>query len=221
MDRFTVFLIQQLHRVSFITRRYSQTQEFQDFLQHQKSSSRICRRLRHKNNIYSYLIFTNFNYLKHMENTKKVAANAATAFNTTNEYATLYDLRMSEHFTLRNLALSGAVIRHRIANVPTTEETERLRALCENVLEPLRRRFGVIRVVNGYHSEELCRLTGSDNTSQHRLGEEADIHVSSMEVAQKMHDFIKANLIYDQLRLEAKPKTCTIILHVSYKVVRG
>lgn len=89
------------------------------------------------------------------------------------------------------------------------------------MLEPLRRRFGVIRVVNGYHSEELCRLTGSDNTSQHRLGEEADIHVSSMEVAQKMHDFIKANLIYDQLRLEAKPKTCTIILHVSYKVVRG
>lgn len=86
---------------------------------------------------------------------------------------------------------------------------------------PLRRRFGVIRVVNGYHSEELCRLTGSDNTSQHHLGEEADIHVSSMEVAQKMHDFIKANLAYDQLRLEAKPKTCTIILHVSYKVVRG
>lgn len=148
-------------------------------------------------------------------------ANAATAFNTTNEYATLYDLRMSEHFTLRNLALSGAVIRHRIANVPTAEETERLRALCENVLEPLRRRFGVIRVVNGYHSEELCRLTGSDNTSQHRLGEETDIHVSSMEVAQKMYDFIKANLVYDQLRLEAKPKTCTIILHVSYKVVRG
>lgn len=93
-----------------------------------------------------------------MENTKKVAANAATAFNATNEYATLYDLRLSEHFTLRNLALSGAVIRHRIANVPTTEETERLRALCENVLEPLRRRFGVIRVVNGYHSEELCDL---------------------------------------------------------------
>ncbi len=174
-----------------------------------------------KNNIYSYLILTNFNYLKHMENTKKVAANAATAFNATNEYATLYDLRLSEHFTLRNLALSGAVIHHRIANVPTAEETERLRALCENVLEPLRRRFGVIRVVNGYHSEELCRLTGSDNTSQHHLGEEADIHVSSMEVAQKMHDFIKANLAYDQLRLEAKPKTCTIILHVSYKVVRG
>lgn len=56
-----------------------------------------------------------------MENTKKVAANAATAFNATNEYATLYDLRLSEHFTLRNLALSGAVIRHRIANVPTAE----------------------------------------------------------------------------------------------------
>ena len=93
-----------------------------------------------------------------MENTKKVAAKAATAFYETKECATLYDLRLSKHFTLRSLALSGTVVRHRIANVPTTEETERLRALCENVLEPLRRRFGVIRVVNGYHSEELCRL---------------------------------------------------------------
>lgn len=150
-----------------------------------------------------------------MENTKKVAANTATAFIANG------DLRLSDHFKLREFTLSGAAIRYNLDNTPTTVEVERLRALCVNVLEPLRHRFGVIRVVNGYHSEEFCRLTGSDNTSQHRLGEEADIHVSSMEVAQKMYDFIKANLVYDQLRLETKPKTCTIILHVSYKVVRG
>ena len=78
------------------------------------------------------MIFTNFNYLKHMENTKKVAANAATAFNTTNEYATLYDLRMSEHFTLRNLALSGAVIR---SHFSTLVSVKRLRiALPKNVV---------------------------------------------------------------------------------------
>ena len=97
---------------------------------------------------------------------EKCTSRSDSAFYETKECATLYDLRLSKHFVLRNLALTGAVVRHRIANVPTVEETERLRALCENVLEPLRRRFGMIRVVNGYHSEEFCRLTGSDNTSQ-------------------------------------------------------
>ena len=133
----------------------------------------------------------------------------------------VYFMNLTTHFTLEEMCKSATADAHGIDNTPSEEHIRNLAALCENVLEPLRRRFGVIRVVNGYHSEELCRLTGSDNTSQHRLGEEADIHVSSMEVAQKMHDFIKANLVYDQPRLEAKPKTCTIILHVSYKVVRG
>ena len=67
-----------------------------------------------------------------MENTKKVAANAATAFIANG------DLRLSDHFKLREFTLSGAAIRYNLDNTPTTVEVERLRALCVNVLEPLR-----------------------------------------------------------------------------------
>lgn len=64
-----------------------------------------------------------------MENTKKVAANAATAFIANG------DLRLSDHFKLREFTLSGAAIRYNLDNTPTTVEVERLRALCVNVLE--------------------------------------------------------------------------------------
>lgn len=70
-----------------------------------------------------------------MENTKKVAANAATAFIANG------DLRLSDHFKLREFTLSGAAIRYNLDNTPTTVEVERLRALCVNVLEPLRHRL--------------------------------------------------------------------------------
>lgn len=89
-----------------------------------------------------------------MENTKKVAANAATAFIANG------DLRLSDHFKLREFTLSGAAIRYNLDNTPTTVEVERLRALCVNVLEPLRHRFGVLRITSGYRSERVNKIVG-------------------------------------------------------------
>ena len=48
------------------------------------------------------------------------------------------NLRLSPHFTLREFTLSGTAIAHNIGNTPHKEHVERLKALCENVLEPLR-----------------------------------------------------------------------------------
>ena len=101
-----------------------------------------------------------------MENTKKVAANAATAFIANG------DLRLSDHFKLREFTLSGAAIRYNLDNTPTTVEVERLRALCVNVLEPLRHRFGVIRITSGYRSERVNKIVGGAVSSQQRMCEE-------------------------------------------------
>lgn len=78
--------------------------------------------------------------------------------------------RLSEHFTLEEMCRSGAAVRHRIDNTPDREQTERLRQLCLNVLEPLRRRFGVIRITSGFRSERLNAIVGGANTSQHMRG---------------------------------------------------
>ena len=157
-----------------------------------------------------------------MKNTQMVAAKAATAYSE-KSMVTAYDLapatQLTEHFTLREFTLSATAIRHGIDNTPTDTEVERIKALCENVLEPLRRRFGVIRITSGYRSERVNQLVGGATFSQHRCGEAADIHVSSLEVAHKMCDFIREHLVFDQLILESVKKTGARWIHVSYRTV--
>lgn len=48
---------------------------------------------------------------------------------------------LSEHFSLSEMTQSGTAIRLGIANVPAADDIERMRQLCVNVLEPVRRRF--------------------------------------------------------------------------------
>lgn len=129
--------------------------------------------------------------------------------------------RLSEHFTLEEMCRSGAAVRHRIDNTPDREQTERLRQLCLNVLEPLRRRFGVIRITSGFRSERLNAIVGGADTSQHMRGEAADIHISGMETGRKMYEYITANLDFDQLLFEHSMSNGACWLHVSYKAGKG
>lgn len=129
--------------------------------------------------------------------------------------------RLSEHFTLEEMCRSGAALKHHIDNTPDREQTERLRQLCLNVLEPLRRRFGVIRITSGFRSERLNAIVGGANTSQHMRGEAADIHISGMETGRKMYAYITANLDFDQLLFEHSMSNGACWLHVSYKTGKG
>lgn len=127
------------------------------------------------------------------------------------------DERLSPHFTLMEMIVSGTAIRHNIDNTPEAVHVERLRALCQNVLEPLRRRFGVIRVTSGYRCSALNAKVGGAPDSQHLRGEAADIHVSSREVAGKMFAYIRDNLPFDQLLFERRSGNGVCWLHVSHK----
>lgn len=131
-------------------------------------------------------------------------------------YDTLPNRLLTTHFNLREFCISATAIRHGIDNTPPVEAERRLKTLCERVLEPLRHRFGVIRITSGYRSERVNKLVGGSATSQHLLGEAADIHAGSEEVARKMYEFIKQNLDFDQLIMEYRPKTATRWIHVSY-----
>lgn len=132
------------------------------------------------------------------------------------------DVQLSEHFRLSEFTRSATAIRHGIDNQPETEDIEALQSLCLNVLEPLRRRFGVIRITSGYRSPKLNSMIGGSRTSQHMRGEAADIHVGSLEVARKMYDFIMANVEFDRLLLEMKAGKvhCLHISHTTERVNR-
>jgi len=125
--------------------------------------------------------------------------------------------RLSEHFTLRELTQSGTAIKHNINNTPEAVHVERLRTLCQRVLEPLRRRFGVIRITSGYRCAALNAKVGGKPNSQHLQGEAADIHVSCRQQGEKMFAYVRDNLSYDQLLLERRARTGTVWLHVSCK----
>lgn len=126
------------------------------------------------------------------------------------------DRQLSDHFSLREMTLSGTGIRLGIDNTPEEEVTENLRALCIEVLEPLRRRYGRIIITSGYRCERLNKAVGGAKNSQHLRGEAADIHVTGTNMCVKYASFLQSETDFDQLIMEpigAKEKRW---LHVSY-----
>lgn len=120
---------------------------------------------------------------------------------------------LSPHFILYEFVRSGTADDNDIDNTPTARHIDNLTSLCANILEPLRRRFGPIVISSGYRCQRLNKLVGGVSTSQHCLGQAADIVVGDKERAQRLAAFIKANLDFDQLILDPAPRW----LHVSYR----
>ena len=149
---------------------------------------------------------------------REVAKNEAVREQVKNE-AIDVDLKqqLSEHFKLSEFTQSGTARRHKVKNVPGPREVERLRFLCVKSLEPMRRRFGVIRITSGFRCKKLNALVGGSPTSQHVLGEAADIHTGGRELSEKMFGFAKQNIPFDQLILEHNPAHGIYWLHISLR----
>ncbi len=102
---------------------------------------------------------------------------------------------LSPHFRLADLTVSGASVRHRIDNTPPPHAVARLGSLCREVLEPLRRRFGVIRVTSAYRCEALCRIAGIADPAPYMTGDAADLHVSCRQQGERMMAFIRQHAL--------------------------
>lgn len=101
-----------------------------------------------------------------------------------------------------------------IDNTPDQTITDNLTKLIEAVLDPLREWYGKPIIVNsGYRCEALNKAIGGAKSSQHMLGEAADITVGSKEENEKLFDYIKDNLEFDQLINESDFSW----VHVSYR----
>jgi len=110
-------------------------------------------------------------------------------------------MNLSRNFSLQELIKSDTAIRKGINNNPNSGQIEKLKALCENILQPVRDHFGRVKITSGFRSEDLCLAIGSSRNSQHAKAEAADfecVGVDNAEVA----DWIKMNLETDQLILE-------------------
>ena len=110
-------------------------------------------------------------------------------------------MNLTRNFTLSELIKSDTAIRKGINNNPNAEQIEKLKALCENILQPVRDHFGRVKVTSGFRSVELCLAIGSSERSQHAKAEAADFECPGVDNAE-LADWIHKNLTYDQLILE-------------------
>lgn len=62
-----------------------------------------------------------------------------------------------------------------LANFPSDEETRSLLYLCLYILQPIRDKWGLIKVNSGYRSDIVNDKVGGSRGSQHLYGEAADI----------------------------------------------
>ena len=133
-------------------------------------------------------------------------------------------MRLSKNFTYEELTHSNVAERRGINNRPRTKEEEKrvienLKALCMEVLQPLRDFLGKQVVISsGYRCPELNKAVGGVKNSQHMKGEAADIHVENTEHLLKIMHFIMDETDFDQLIWE-RNRAGTQWVHVSYKRV--
>ena len=87
-------------------------------------------------------------------------------------------MNLTRNFSLLELTKSDTAIRRGIDNNPNADQIEKLKALCENILQPVRDHFGRVKVTSGFRSVELCLAIGSSQNSQHARAEAADFRMS-------------------------------------------
>lgn len=119
-----------------------------------------------------------------------------------------------KYFTIGELCASSTADARGIKNTPMLQEAGNLKALADNVLDPVREWYGKpIYVNSGYRCPQLNRMVGGKPTSQHIKGEAADITAGSKEENRKLFAYIRANLTFDQL-IDEKNFSW---VHVSFK----
>ena len=108
-------------------------------------------------------------------------------------------MELTRNFTLEELTKSDTAIRKGINNNPNPEQIEKLKTLCEKILQPVRDHFGRVKVTSGFRSPILCQAIGSSSNSQHAKAEAADfecIGVDNCELADWIHKELDLSLIH-------------------------
>lgn len=119
-----------------------------------------------------------------------------------------------KYFTIEEMTKSSTATAKGIDNTPSEEGVLKLQKLIEAVLDPLREWYGKpIKINSGFRCEALNEAVGGSDTSQHRLGEAADITVGTKKGNKKLFEYIKDNLPFDQLINESNFSW----VHVSYR----
>lgn len=121
----------------------------------------------------------------------------------------------AENFTYGEFVKSDVAIRYGLKNIPTEEQWKKIEKLATRVIQPIRNKFGQIRITSGFRSVDLCLLIKSSHKSNHTKGEAADIEPYNPSIP--LLDIVKwiyNNLEFRTLILEYAPDGW---IHIDYR----
>jgi hypothetical protein len=126
--------------------------------------------------------------------------------------------RISKHISYKEATRSITAIRLGIDNKPFEYELGNMKAVAENIFEPLRKWVGgAIKVTSFFRSEKLNKAIGGSATSQHCQGRAIDIDdVYGYKTNAEMFNYIKDNLDFDTIIWEFGTDDNPDWIHVSY-----
>lgn len=99
--------------------------------------------------------------------------------------------KLSKNFSYDEMVYSATAERLKLDNIPNDKEVAELIKLVTYILQPIRDKWGYpIIVTSGYRSEAVNRAVGGVKTSQHRLGQAADLKIGSKSQNKALFNFI-------------------------------
>lgn len=121
---------------------------------------------------------------------------------------------MNLNFSISELCKSDKAKQHGIKNTPSISQVDNMLNLIFYCLQPIRDKFGAIKITSGYRCEELNKLVKGSSTSNHLQGNAADI-IPLNATFRQVYDFIVNNLDYDECFIE-KNSAGIKWLHVAF-----
>lgn len=105
-------------------------------------------------------------------------------------------MKITANFTLEELVHSSTADKYNIDNTPNETEKDNLIRLAKTILQPIREEYGYPIIVNSaFRSKQVNAKVGGSKTSQHMLGEAADIKAYDGDNKKLF------NLIYKMMKL--------------------
>ena len=99
--------------------------------------------------------------------------------------------QFTKNFTYEELIESSTASRLKLKNIPNSKEKEKLRQLAIKILQPIRDKWGKpIIITSGFRSKLVNQAVGGSKTSQHALGEAADLKIGGITENRKLFDLI-------------------------------
>lgn len=95
----------------------------------------------------------------------------------------------ARNFKYKELIRSDIANRRNINNIPNSSQWELLEVLAVNVLQPIRNKFGGIRITSGFRCLELNKVLRSSDRSLHAIGAAVDFEPINIDV--KLFDVLE------------------------------